>query len=139
MADGEEVTVVTSLVCGNCGFDISDSLFQLRLGYQQPCEHCGSAGMEYGVGLGGGLALFGLLEIKHKRRGAQRPLYELITGRRVSKNGRLVQKLRVIDRERDRYQEQVTDVATGETFRNVDESLRLHQQPAERKTHCNDV
>jgi hypothetical protein len=49
-------------------------------------------------------------------QGIKRPILEVVSGVLCGRDGRLVQKLRIIDRRSDHYRELVTDHETGEVI-----------------------
>lgn len=71
------------------------------------------------------------LELKSFTSGIKRFVAHIISGwfpslrKDLSPNG--VQKVRVIDRKNNRYQEKVVDIKTGRVIRDVDEKLSDHR------------
>lgn len=60
--------------------------------------------------------------------GEKRPLVEGFTGDDLHRNsGRWMQKIQIVDREKDRYFKQVVDPTTGETLRRCEERLSKHR------------
>ena len=56
------------------------------------------------------------------------PRVEFITGTDISKdNNRLVEKYRLIDKNKNLYKEKIIDKETGEIIKNVEEPLDQHQ------------
>ncbi|MBA7493482.1 hypothetical protein ES702_04041 [subsurface metagenome] len=79
----------------------------------------------------------GSIGAKQKREGVKRPLKEIIKGWFESgdkkKHPKGVIKKRVIDREKDIYEEKVDDVKTGKITRDIEEPLSEHGHTKEVK------
>ncbi len=99
---------------------------------QKVCPVCKSSKRLIKVGLEGEITLRGSIGAKQKRKGFKRPLRELIKGWFESgdkkKHPKGVIKERVIDREKDIYEEKVDDVETGKTTRCIKEPLSKHKK-----------
>ncbi|HYL12145.1 MAG TPA: hypothetical protein VEV41_03870 [Terriglobales bacterium] len=73
------------------------------------------------------------LGFKHKRVGQKKPLAEGVSGDAFfHMESKWVKKERFIDREGNRYREQVTDPTTGEVIHHCDEPLSQHTGTAAR-------
>ena len=65
---------------------------------------------------------------KRQRPGKRKPAYEEVSGFERSRGtGALVEKRRVIDRERNRYSERVVEHPSGRVLRDIDEPLMRHR------------
>ncbi len=115
-----------SPACGSCGLTI-DEPPGLPIADRTPCPQCGSTARKYFKHLKATAKAQASLGFKQKRPGVKKPLAEGFTGRDLRQSvGDFVQKERLIDRKNDRYREKiVTD--SGDTIRNVDESLSKHK------------
>jgi len=76
------------------------------------------------------VAKVGRLAAKGITRGARRRKgkyeYEVLKGNEFNSAGHMMRKERIIDRQNDRYIENVIDEDTGETVRQIDEPLSQH-------------
>jgi hypothetical protein len=68
------------------------------------------------------------IKLNGKVKGHKRPIFERQAGDQFARNeGIWAHKVRLIDRENDRYHELVVDPATGKVLRHCDEPLSLHR------------
>jgi hypothetical protein len=68
----------------------------------------------------------GLSRLGPRKRGKNRK--EIVRGQEYSDSGQLVNKVRIIDRENNKYKEQVSDADTGEIIRDVEHPLTDHTE-----------
>ncbi len=63
------------------------------------------------------------------RPSSEKRRLELRKGRRLegSGSGRLVDEVRIIDRDSDHYKEHITDAETGQILRDIEEALSTHR------------
>ncbi len=110
--------------CAGCGTVRSRSPEpQLRV----PCPACGSMARVIEVSLGDSLEFHESLGFKQKRIGQSKPIAEGVSGDEFfRKEARWVKKERLIDRQANRYRENVTDPATGAVIHHRDEPLDQH-------------
>jgi predicted nucleic acid-binding Zn-ribbon protein len=110
-----------SISCLDCGFVFADEA------HNEACPRCGSRNR--GVTLTAEIKPQGLLKLgkrgampkKHKHKFDK----EVVTGKKIGKDGRLVSIERVIDREQDAYKETVSD-EQGQTEIEKNEKLSEH-------------
>lgn len=94
---------------------------------RQPCPQCGSLQRAFQQSIEGATPIHAALQAKGKRGGRGKPFIELFSGDQISAaTGRWKRKLRVIDRERDHYQEEVRDAETGVVEHAQEEPLSQH-------------
>ena len=117
----------SSVKCGNCGRPLDEDRNEPN---RQPCEECGSITRTVKRAASD--------EAEFKERLGLKVKDPLLTGRnkfRVEQvcgdelrraSGTWVKKVRVIDRENDKYLEVVTDPVTGEIVHRCDEPLSEH-------------
>lgn len=74
----------------------------------------------------GRLAAKGLSRLGPRKRGKHRQ--EIVRGQEYSHTGQLVHKVRIIDRENNKYKELVSDADTGEIIRDVEQPLTDHTE-----------
>ena len=99
---------------------------------QKVCPICKSSKRLIKMKLEGEIIPRSCIEAKQKRKGVKRPLKEIKKGWSESgdkkKHPKGVIKERVIDREKDIYEEKVDDVETGKTTRCIKEPLSKHEK-----------
>lgn len=93
-----------------------------------PCAACGSTSRLRKVALEGSVTPQATLGYKARHAGMQRPFVEGITGASWSRKfERWMQRLMHIDRERDTYEEKVTEPTTGQVIHHSAEPLSQHR------------
>jgi hypothetical protein len=113
--------------CGSCGQPLNERT-DLPVEERRPCPSCGSVARAFAIELNADMGVHAQLGLKAHRQGKGRPFQEQIAGEDLHRGtGRWYQKRRVIDRENDRYVEHISDPATGEIIRDVDERLTEHR------------
>ena len=109
--------------CSNCHSELSTITAGSE--HRVPCPKCGyieKTFYKHDTDAGRG---FEIAELKQKRQGFKRPIKEVITGRRKDREGQIVDKHRVIDRLRNRYEEHVAS-EDGEVIVAKDGPLTEH-------------
>ncbi len=100
-------------------------------GDHQPCPSCGDLGREIAVVHTEGLEIhdgYSLRKEDPSRSRKKRVRMESFSKLEVfHREGRLVRKERLIDRDADRYREMVVDPVTGEVIHHTDEPLSNHR------------
>src|ERR1700676_4577192 len=92
-----------------------------------PCPACGSTVRVFGVSITETLECHDSVAFKQKRPGYKKPIAEGISGDAYfGKESKWVKKERLIDRQANRYRENVTDPVTGEVIHHCDEALDQH-------------
>ena len=98
---------------------------------QKPCPFCGSVERDAKVAIEEKIVVRETLRVRQKRKGFGKFIRESIEGWFSSinkeKHPEGVEKTRVIDKEKDVYQEKVKDVKTGEITRDIEEPLSQHK------------
>jgi hypothetical protein len=122
------------VTCGHCSLRL-DEAPDAELGTRPPCPECGSwARAIRWTGASGGHIM--LRERPKKKPGEKRPRFEKWLGDDLSRvTGRWMRLIRIVDRENDRYYEQVHDIETREVVHEVDEPLSQHRGRGSAKTH----
>ena len=113
--------------CGSCGAALAEPV---NAEPRTPCPHCGSLGRNFPVHLEDRLHVGDSIGAKayagglSKRKGFK---WETFSGMELSRSlGRLVRKMRLIDKQSNRYAERVIDPKTGQVLRDVDHLLTEH-------------
>lgn len=128
------LTSLSQGVCPICGLALQvvyaeESAEQFR--YRYACGH-GWAG----VTLKDNFTIKESLKLKKTKIGTRKFILESIQGWFPSKRKDLspkgVRKIRIVDRERDYYKEEVIDEVTGRVIRYVEEKLSDHKKKSER-------
>jgi hypothetical protein len=92
-----------------------------------PCLACGSTVRVIGVSITETLECHDSVAFKQKRPRYKKPIAEGMSGDAVfRKESKWVRKERLIDRQANRYRENVTDPLTGEVIHHCDEPLDQH-------------
>jgi len=109
--------------CQECGRELESD--------QKPCPFCGSVNRDIKVALKEGIVIRENLKARQKRKGFRQFIREIIQGwfpsRDKMKHPEGVEKIRIIDKEKDRYQEKIKDVKTGKIVRDIKEPLSQHK------------
>lgn len=115
-----------STFCGSCGFALCEES-SAHPSARVPCPRCGSASRSFNVEIAERVTVREKIELKHKRPGFKKPIYEEVSGDDLHrKTGLWSRILRVIDRASNRYREEIVNSETGEVLRSVDEALTSH-------------
>lgn len=122
---------MASVTCRNCGKSL-DEPTDLDPAHRQPCPKCASLSRKMSVGLPGEMPPpHSSLKGRGRHAGAtgkRKWSIETFTGADWSHSlQRFVRKVRILDRDNDRYVEKVVDPETGEVLRDVEEPLSEHQ------------
>lgn len=122
---------MATVACGSCGESL-DELTNLDPARRQPCPKCASLSRKMFVGVSGEMPPpHSSLRAKGRHAGAtgkRKHFIETFTGADWSHRlQRFVRKVRILDRDNDRYVEKVVDPETGEVLRDVSEPLSEHQ------------
>jgi phage FluMu protein Com len=113
--------------CGHCG-RVLDEPTSIQPHERRPCPDCGATSRQYRIHCEGTVTVYSKLQAKARHGETGRPFLELITGHELSRKlGRWVEKIRLIDREKDHYLEKIVDPDTGEIIRHCEEPLSQHQ------------
>ncbi len=111
--------------CTNCNTQVDASTDTTEL--RAACPSCGSSARNYHVHIEESVVIRDGLGLKAKRPGQKRPYFESKSVPDLSISRKKVVHLeRVLDRDNDRYFEQVTDYETGEVIHKRDEPLTAH-------------
>src|ERR1700687_3447087 len=111
--------------CGGCGAVLASPIESQKV--RVPCTACGSVLRMIEVSANDTLEVHESLAFKQKGIGHKKPTVEGVGGDEFfRKEQKWVSKVRLIDREANRYQEKVTDPATGRIIRECDEPLDQH-------------
>jgi DNA replicative helicase MCM subunit Mcm2 (Cdc46/Mcm family) len=115
--------VSTKYFCQKCGRELKAD--------QKPCPFCGSINRDIKVTIEEKIVARETLRVRQKRKGFGRFIKENIQGwfpsRDKRKHAEGVEKTRVIDKQKDSYQEKIKDVKTGEIVRDIKEPLSQHK------------
>lgn len=116
----------SSVLCGSCGKQLEESS-QLRPEQRPPCPNCGATARNFNVEICETVTVREKLGLKHKRPGFKKPIYEEVSGDDLHRKTGLWSKfLRIIDRQNNRYKEEIVNSETGEVLRSVDHPLTDH-------------
>jgi DNA-directed RNA polymerase subunit RPC12/RpoP len=116
----------TYTVCSDCGALINGPA-SATVEERAPCDICGSKRRTFGVEVKEAPTVREKLGLKHKRPGYKKAIYESVGGDDLHRDtGQWNHLSREIDRESNRYRELITNPATGEVLRSVDEPLTDH-------------
>lgn len=113
-----------SVECGRCHRKLTGLA---NSGDRGVCPECLASERIFHKHLSGVLKAYSALELKHKRPSAPRPLVEIKQGTRPGRDDVVVTILRIIDRIRSRYREQVVK-EDGTVLTDKDEDLTAHGQ-----------
>jgi predicted RNA-binding Zn-ribbon protein involved in translation (DUF1610 family) len=123
---------VDSVHCSGCQARLEEDPHAPR----QPCPHCGSLIRRFGVTASDTAVCHSKVNLKGRHAGGVRPFVEQAHGSDLHRqSGRWMRLDRVVDREKNRYTERVTDPATGEVVHECAEPLTDHQDHGAAKGH----
>jgi hypothetical protein len=118
---------LTPVRCGTCK-GVLDEPIGLPVQDRMPCPACGSTSRIFAKAIHGEVLPRGSLRARGKREGGRKPFVEIVSGADWShKLRRWMHKLRIIDRERNRYEELVVDRGTGRVIHECKEPLSSHK------------
>lgn len=121
-----ETTNFNKTRCADCDKELDESP-NLPVDRRLPCPSCGSTKRNQSVSIYGTLEMHSSLTAKGRHKDKRRPFIEIFSGADFSRRLRKwMQKLRLIDRDRDIYEEEVTDPSTGKVIHKTKENLREH-------------
>lgn len=124
--DGYRATVY----CGSCGWQVPDPKAWMHspVAQRQPCPSCGSLDEWIAeLSVTDNVQAREFVGLKGKRLGRKKPVYELQDGDQLERStGRWMKKRRIIDYDRDLYEETVVDAETGEVRHVCREPLSEH-------------
>ena len=109
--------------CKHCGIELPPS-------HTGPCPKCGKIGKHYTAIASAVVEIHSSMTARQKRKGFPKFIKEIIQGRFPSVNPKLkkgVDKVRIIDKEKNEYHEVVKNAETGEITREVHEPLSQHR------------
>jgi predicted nucleic acid-binding Zn-ribbon protein len=127
--------VSESVECGNCGYIFQDDELERNSREQKPCPNCGSLRRHIRLSVRETLGLSEYVGIKAKKQNSKhkknRADYELEEGKKKGKDGKLVYKKRIVNREHpdlpNSYVEVVKD-KDGKIIVNKSEKLSEHEE-----------
>lgn len=113
--------------CGKCNEDLSLG-FNPSEPDNRPCPKCGSLLKRVEIVFEDQVPVpKEMLDLKGKQSGKKKPVIEYKSGDEIRRStGEWVEKVRVIDREHDKYLEKVVNPETHEVIHSCDEALSKH-------------
>lgn len=116
-----------SVQCGGCGAVLDETAQQAE---RKPCPNCGSDLRQINLSVTDELQIKEQVGMKAKdptKTGKQKIRIEQLIGDDLHRNsGKWYKKVRVLDRENDRYLEEVIDPDTGAVIHRCEEPLSEH-------------
>lgn len=109
--------------CRHCGTELLPT-------HTGPCPKCGGKSRVLDLAVSDRFSLHESIRLKQKRNGYDEFMIESIQGWFPSGDPKLnkgVEMSRIIDRDKDKYDQVVTDVATGEVIHEEHEPLSQHK------------
>lgn len=110
--------------CRNCGTELSPI-------NRAPCPKCGGTSRVLELSASDGARFHESSRVRQKRKGYDEFMVESIQGWFPAGDSKLkngVNKVRIIDKEKNEYHETVKDARTGEVIRDIHEPLSQHKQ-----------
>jgi hypothetical protein len=109
--------------CAQCS-SVLDEEPNIPVGQRTPCRNCGSTSRRYEVEIAETVTLRTSLGMKARHGTGGRPFYQAKSGADLHRaTGRWLERELVIDRQNDRYAENVIDPQTGEVVHVCEEPL----------------
>ena len=103
-----------------------------------PCPHCGKTGKDCKVTATATVGISGSLRARKKQKGVGRFVKEILQGWFPSGSPKLkkgVDKVRIVDKEKNEYHEVVENAETGEIIHEVHEPLSQHKHQPKQYTN----
>jgi phage FluMu protein Com len=120
--------MVDIVKCNKCGGVINEAS-DVALAKRIPCPSCGSTSRLFEKSLIIKVGIVTSNKMKGKHANEKKPFIEEFSGKDLfRKTGQLMDKIRVIDRGNDLYQEIVTEPRTGIVIRSCIEPLSKHTE-----------
>ena len=121
--------------CGECDREL-DEAGSVSVENHTPCPGCGSMRRMFALSLGGSITPRGFLRGRAFHSGSRKWFAQIETGSSLfHETGRWHRLERLIDRARNWYREHITDTATGQVIRHVEEPLTDHTGRGSAKRH----
>ena len=121
---------MTRVTCGWCGYEYPNPE---KIAAQKPherelCPKCGSTSLDFNVNVSSKVKLRSMIGFKFRVQGAKKPSTEFKEGSELHRDTGKWRKLRrEINRDKNRYYEEIIDEEAGATIRLVDEPLTDHK------------
>ncbi len=113
--------------CGSCGALLKESP-HVAIADRKACPTCGSLSRFVEVAITEVVTVKEKLGLKAKHSGLKKPFFESVSGNDLHRGTGQWNKLeRIIDRENNKYREEITDPITGKVIRLCEEPLTEHQ------------
>lgn len=117
----------TTVSCGNCGIALSEPS-DLPTDRRVACARCGSVARSFAVPIYENLAIHEDLRVRARSPGEKKPFFDVKSGSDFwAERGKWMHRVQIVDRRNNRYRKLVSDPATGEAIRDVDEPLSDHR------------
>ena len=117
-----------SIYCGACNQKFSDAA-DIPTEQRKPCHSCGSVLRIFSAHIRDVVVPRGYIGLKHKRADKKKSIYEEThKPDRFRDNNSMSKVLRIVDREKDIYIEKITDIETGQVWKEVNELLSKHRE-----------
>ena len=110
---------------------------ELHPSHTGPCPYCGKRGKVHEISISDAIVFHDSINIRQKRRGFGKFMIESIQGWFPGGDPKLkkgVDKVRIIDKERNEYHETVTDAMTGEVIHDEHKPLSQHKHQPKQRT-----
>lgn len=124
-----------AVTCAECGIVVSDDM---QSSERTPCPSCGSISRNVHVTLSGTIKMYGSLRGKHKdpsKKSKDKLKADFFSGyEKQHSTGKMVKKTRIIDKDQDKYFEEVVDPVTNEVIHRCEEKLSEHRDHGHAKT-----
>ena len=116
-----------AVLCANCGLQLMEAS-QLDATHERvPCTSCGSTALAYHLFMNASFILRGGSIVKAKRGGEKKPYSERMDLPDFNRTqAKMVHRVRVIDRDNDKYFERITDYQSSEVIHECEEPLSQH-------------
>jgi len=126
------------LICAGCGVNLDESP-QLPPDERKPCPVCESKNRHISPMINETSGIHEALKLKGKHKNIKSPFIEIFSGEDFFyKLWKWVTKHRLIDRDQDKYYEEVTDPETGKIIHYTNEKLSTHTGHGSAKEKNND-
>ena len=120
-------TNIEAVTCGNCGVQLAEASPSDLPENRTPCPACGSTARAYHVFMNASITLRGGSFVKAKRGGEKKPYSESMDLPDHNRTlGKMVHRVRLINRDDDSYFERITDYESGEIIHECEEPLSKH-------------
>jgi predicted RNA-binding Zn-ribbon protein involved in translation (DUF1610 family) len=124
-----------AVTCAKCGIVVFDDM---QSSERTPCPNCGSILRNAHMTVSETIKTYDSVRVEHKdpsRKSKDKSRADLFSGHeKQHSTGKMIKKTRIIDKDHDKYSEEVVDPETNEVIHRCEEKLSEHRGHGHEKT-----